>query len=86
MWDTDRAADQADVLRFKLTKLIETLVRHDIPITFLAYPRLVRDSDYLYAKLKFLVAEANVDFSSFKAAFVKTVRPEWPHQFTADDT
>src|SRR6266480_1939620 len=39
LWETDKADSQAGVLRLKFTKLIEALVRHDIPITFLAYPR-----------------------------------------------
>jgi hypothetical protein len=85
LWDTDKAAGQVDVLRLKFTKLIEVLVRHDIPMTFLAYPRLVRDPDYLYEKLKFLFSDKGIHFDYFRATFDKTVRPEWTHQFTADD-
>jgi hypothetical protein len=83
LWDTDKADDQADVLRLKFTKLIEVLVRHDIPISFLAYPRLVRDPDYLYAKLNFLLGD--IDLASFRIVFDRLVRPEWIHEFTADD-
>ena len=83
LWDTDKADDQADVLRVKFTKLIEVLVRHDIPISFLAYPRLVRDPDYLYAKLNFLLAD--IDLPSFRRVFDRLVRPEWIHEFSADD-
>jgi hypothetical protein len=85
LWDTDKADAQVEVLRLKFTKLIETLVRHDIPMTFLSYPRLVRDPDYLHRKLNFLLSSANVDFDTFKTVFDKVVRPEWTHQFTADD-
>lgn len=83
LWDTARPDQQAAVLRSKFTKLIETLVRHDIPITFLAYPRLVRDPDYLYSKLAFLLGDR--DLVAFRTAFSEVVRPEWVHQFTADD-
>lgn len=83
LWDTDKADDQVSLLRVKFTTLIEVLVRHDIPMTFLGYPRLVRDPDYLYAKLNFLLGD--VDLASFRTVFDRTVRPEWVHQFTGDD-
>jgi hypothetical protein len=83
LWDTNKAANQANVLCLKFTKLIEVLVQHDIPITFLAYPRLIRDSDYLYAKLKFLLAD--IDLATFQKTFNVIVRPEWIHQFCEDD-
>ena len=83
LWDTDKARDQAGLLRVKFTKLVEALVRHDIPMTFLWYPRLVRDPDYVYAKLNFLLG--HVDLASFRVMFNGIVRPDWPHQFTEDD-
>jgi hypothetical protein len=83
LWDTDEAHHQAAVLRQKFTKLIEVLVRHDIPITFLNYPRLVRDPDYLFAKLKFLLG--SIDLAAFQTEFNKIVRPEWVHKFTEED-
>jgi hypothetical protein len=83
LWDSDLAINQADVLRQKFTKLVEVLVRHDIPITFLNFPRYVRDPDYLFSKIKFLIGD--VGLSSFQATFYETVRPELVHQFTEDD-
>ena len=83
LWATDKADDQLSVLREKFTRLIEVLVRHDIPITFLSYPRLVRDPDYLYHKLKFLLGE--IEQSEFRTAFDSLVRPEWIHQFNSED-
>ena len=80
LWGTQRARRQADVLRLKFTKLIAALVSHDIPMTFLSYPRLVRDCDYLYAKLRFLVSD--IDAGAFRKAFDSVVRPEWVHEFT----
>jgi hypothetical protein len=83
LWITDKADEQVGVLRLQFTQLIEVLVRHDIPITFLAYPRLVRDPDYLYGKLKFLLGD--IGLATFQEAFNGLVRPEWIHQFNGDD-
>jgi hypothetical protein len=83
LWATDKADEQVGVLRVKFTKLIEVLVRHDIPMTFLSYPRLVRDPDYLYGKLQFLLA--GIDLATFRNTFNELVRPEWVHQFNGDD-
>jgi hypothetical protein len=83
LWDTDKAADQVGLLRLKFTSLIEVLVRHDIPMTFLWFPRLVRDPDYLYAKLNFLLGD--IDLGLFRKMFDQLVRPEWIHKFAEDD-
>jgi hypothetical protein len=83
LWATDKADDQVNVLRVKFTNLIEVLVRHDIPITFLSYPRLVRDPDYLYGKLQFLLGD--IDLTAFRKTFNELVRPEWIHQFNGED-
>ena len=83
LWDTDKAENQVDVLRLKFTKLIEVLVHHDIPMTFLMYPRLIRDPDYVYKKLTFLLSD--IDLATFRTVFNRIVRPELVHQFTADD-
>jgi len=83
LWDVDKAAEQADMLRLKFTRLVETLTRHDVPMTFLSYPRLVGDANYLFDKLDFLLC--GIDHGSFRSAFDRTVRPEWVHQFTPAD-
>ena len=83
LWDAEKASEQADVLRLKFARLIEVLTRSDIPMTFLMYPRLVRDSDYLYAKLDCLLG--NVDRGTFRMAFDKILRPDWVHSFTERD-
>lgn len=79
LWDTERAADQANVLRLKFARLLEMLVRYEIPMTFLLYPRLARDPDYLYAKLGFLLS--GIDPDHFRATFGKVVKPEWINVF-----
>ncbi len=84
LWDVETADTQVDMLRLKFTRLIEALVRYDVPITFLAFPRLVRDPDYLHQKMRFLLKD--IDVAAFRSAFASIVRPEWVHQFTADDS
>jgi len=83
LWDTDNSTEQAAILRLKFTRLIEALVRYDVPMTFLSYPRLVRDPDYTYRKLRFLLPDVTHD--AFAEAFGELVKPAWVHQFTDDD-
>lgn len=73
LWLTDDPTKQAAVLRELLGNLITTLVRHDVPITFLDFPRLTRDPLYLYDRF---AGFADNDFKLFRKAFNETARPE----------
>lgn len=84
LWGTDKAAEQETILRYRFTRLIEALARHNVPITFLWYPRLTQDAAYLYEKLAFLLGDR--DFASFVEIFERVRRPELVHHFTATDT
>lgn len=84
LWDTEESEGQEAVLRHKFTRLVTALVRHDIPMCFLAFPRLVQDADYLYAKLRFLMPA--VDFATFRQVFEATVHREWVHAFDEPPT
>lgn len=55
LWDTQAASDQERVLRDKLSTLIEALVRNDIPMTLLSFPRSATDARYTYGKLSHLM-------------------------------
>jgi hypothetical protein len=81
--DTADPDSQEAVLRRQLSNLIVTLARHDIPLVLLWYPRLATDPRYLYGKLKFLCPQTS--FADFERAFLKVVRPDWIHQFSAAD-
>jgi hypothetical protein len=83
LWGTRKAGDQEARLRFKFTRLIEILVHLDIPITFMMYPRLVRDPGYLYGKLRFLLG--SIDLATFCAAFEAVAMTAWVHRFYDDD-
>lgn len=79
LWDTDDALRQEEILALKLARLIEAAARNDIPMTFLAFPRFVRDADYTYAKLCFLFPFTNI--AAFRKCFASRVRPDWVHDF-----
>jgi hypothetical protein len=44
--------DQARLLAVGFHHLVERLVQADVPLIFLAFPRMVEDADYLYEKLR----------------------------------
>lgn len=44
--------DQARILALGFHQVIHTLVKHDIPIVFLDFPRFIEDGNYLYEQLK----------------------------------
>lgn len=79
LWDTSWADDQEAVLARKLANLIEALVRHDIPMTLVSFPRIATDAHYLFGKLSHLMPL--VDQSQFTRAFTEVARPERIHSF-----
>lgn len=50
--------DQARILALVFHHLVEQLTNADIPVVFLAFPRMVEDPDYLFAKLKEYLPDA----------------------------
>ena len=83
LWGTSRAHEQADVISRKFCRLVEALVRNDIPMTFLTFPRLAVDADYLFGKISF--AMPGVSRSAFLVAFRKISRPDLIHDFRASE-
>lgn len=83
LWLTSDPAGQVAVLQQKLSALIVTLARRDIPAVLLWYPRLVTDPRYLYSKLKFLTPRTS--YEEFERIFNAVVMPSWVHQFGPDD-
>lgn len=59
--------------------LMDTVTRHEISYSLIAFPRLVDDCDYLYRKLHFLCA--GIDYSTFKTAFDQRVNPDLVNRF-----
>jgi hypothetical protein len=83
LWLTDDPQKQATVLAAAFHNLICALTRAEIRMTFLAYPRLSQDCDYLYGKLQPLVSD--IDRNYFGRMFDKVRRPEWMHRFSDAD-
>jgi hypothetical protein len=74
---------QEDILLKRLYKLMFVLSDKTIPITFMRYPRIVKDCRYLFSKLKPILK--NITFKSFSEAFNKTVQPKLIHSFSKKD-
>jgi hypothetical protein len=72
-------AQQKSVLAENFHQLVETLAAHDIPHSFLHFPRFVQDAGYTYNKLRPLLGE--ISREQFSRCFVRVARPELIHSF-----
>jgi len=81
LWKTDNPLHQKAVLAEMFFNLVHTLALHDLPHTFLLFPRLVEDWVYVRQKLSFLVKD--IDQQSFRAAFEKVADRSLVHDFNA---
>ncbi len=79
--DTDNPDEQRCILAQKLYNLIYTLTIHDIPHTFLHFPRIIKDEQYLYKKLAPILG--GIDYSGFLKAFYYVAKPELVHDFSS---
>ena len=67
----------------QLYRLLLAASNSEVPITLLRYPRLTKDSEYLFAKLAPVLQ--NIDSNSFREVFQRVVRPELVHRFGDKD-
>lgn len=81
LWGTSDPAKQKAVLAENFHRLVDTLVRYEIPHTFLSFPRLVTDVNYTWRKLSPLLS--GIDRGTFQDAFARVARPELVHDFSA---
>jgi len=79
LWETNRPEKQAEILAQKFFELMYTIAVHEIPHTFLHFPRTVNDPDYLFAQLAPILD--GVSREQFQQAFDQTARPEMVHTF-----
>ena len=84
LWKTDNPLHQKAVLAEMFFNLVHTLALHDLPHTFLLFPRLVEDWVYVRQKLLFLVKD--IEPKSFRAAFEKVADRSLVHDFNAGAT
>lgn len=76
---TRKASELEKVLLLQLYNLMLALSEAHIPVTLLQYPKLIRDSEYLYQKLKPILGA--ISYAEFASTFSQTVRPELVHDF-----
>ena len=79
LWKTDDPNNQKAVLAEMFCNLVHTLVVHEIPHTFLLFPRLVEDWKYTHRKLEFLAGD--IAPSAFREVFERVADPSLVHQF-----
>lgn len=81
---TRRAGKLEKVLLLQLYNLILALSEAQIPVTLLQYPKLIKDSRYLYDKLKPILG--TISYTEFSSVFGQTVRPELVHDFRKNNS
>lgn len=77
---TNDPAQQQAVLAENFHRLMHTLVAHEIPFTFLEFPRFVTDAKYTRRQLDWLLE--GIDEETFQRAFARVARPEMIHDFS----
>ena len=82
LWHTANPELQEAVLAERFHELIFAIIKHDVPLTLLCFPRFVREPDYLYGKL--VRAFPGLDRNAFLRAFQVVTRPELVHDFEGE--
>jgi hypothetical protein len=80
LWMTDDPDQQERVLAALFSRLIFHLSAHDVPMTFLQFPRFALEPTYLIEKLGQVFPSVSAD--EFLAAFRAESRPELIHDFS----
>ena len=73
-----RGVQEDELLKMIYNLMLDTSETF-IPLTLINYPRLTKDSSYLYKKLKPILKD--VSFKQFDSAFNSLIRPDWVHNF-----
>ena len=76
---TSKPEEQEAVLLERQWRLMLLLAQAYCPVTVIAFPDMVRDICYLYAKLREGLPLGD-DLGAFRGAWEKTVQPQWIHQ------
>ncbi len=81
LWGTSEPENQERVLTERFYKLLQTATRFDIPLSFLDFPRIVREPEYLRKKLMPIFGRRRLGKKRFNRAFSLVSRPELVHNF-----
>jgi hypothetical protein len=84
LWLTKDESDQESILLGQIYNLILVLANTTIPITLMHYPRIMKDSQYLYTQL--LPILKDITYERFESVFSKAVIPEFVHSFNENDS
>jgi len=84
LWETSNPNDQEAVLAQLFYRLIFHLTEHDVPLTFLHFPRFANDRTYFLEKISNVFSE--FDPAHLDSAFRSEVRPELITNFSAPDS
>lgn len=79
LWLTDDPAGQQAALATVFHGLVHTLVAHEIPFTFLHFPRLVQEPRYAFQQLGPVLK--GVGWETFLSAFKRVSNPTLVHNF-----
>jgi hypothetical protein len=85
LWKTHSSdpGKQEVILLSQIYQLLLALSHTKIPVTFMHYPRIVKDCGYLYDKLRPILRDNPPE--TFSAVFRKTVSPNLVHSFGEND-
>lgn len=72
--------EQETLLAQRFHNLVYALVRHDVPMIFLDFPRFIAEPEYLFDKLHPVMP--GVFYTAFSRAHAVLAQPEIVHEFT----
>ncbi|MCI0599884.1 MAG: sulfotransferase [Beijerinckiaceae bacterium] len=81
LWHTDKPDEQEEKLALQFYKCVFPLIKHEVPIFFLEFPRIVHDKIYLFKKLAPLFDDHGVELPDFLSAYEKSAKPGLVHEF-----
>lgn len=84
LFDTEsfEVGDQENVLAHKFWHLVECASQYQTPITFIQYPLMTQDPEYLYKKLEPILE--NVTLEKFTRIFKKVAQPILVNHYKKD--
>lgn len=80
LWLTDDATKQSSLLATAFHELMHTLAVHDVPHTFLHFPRFACDPSYSFSKLQPVLH--GITRRRFDTAFARVADPSLIHDFS----
>jgi len=85
LWHTSSAkpGKQEEILLRQIYKLMLAISETSLPVTFMRYPRIVKDCPYLFEKLRPILG--NINYKFFLEVFNKTVHPKIIHSLNEND-